>query len=147
MNQPFNPVLKPGTLSLKAEDRTKQAKAEEPVMAAKSGPTAGKTLTRLTMPEDYKLTQWLIAHEMKPGETLASLAHDAGQELNIPKININHVQVRMNAFGIQVIPKAAAKQLTRLDKLERIVATLITRGEDGKMLNNELIVWAKEILA
>lgn len=140
MNQPMNPVLRPGTLSLPAKTPEKQ-------------PRKLKGRVSISIADDFRLGQWLHAHEFKPGETLATIAALAGTALGIPDINAAHIQNRMAAYGLKLVPSvpkdAPASRIATLEKrveeLEKIV-----RAMGGQYINptmsgsSELMTQIKE---
>jgi hypothetical protein len=83
-----------------------------------------RTNIRLSMQEDFALTKWLHAHYMQPGEGIGELVKQARIDLKIEKINYNHVQARLQEFGLKLIPAPEKDQNKRLDRLERFVAEL-----------------------
>lgn len=106
--------------------------------------TKKRTNIRLTMLEDYVLAKWLHEREMKSGEQIADVVKEAKDVLKIEKINYNHVQQRMQEFGIKLVPSAApTDELTKVREqlevlqhrvyaLEQVVAALRSAQVQGK---------------
>jgi hypothetical protein len=90
-----------------------------------------RTNIRLSMQEDFALTKWLHAHEMKPGEQIGDLVKQVRIDLKIDKINYNHVQTRLQEFGLKLIPAPEKDQNKRLDRMERFVLEI--GAELGKL--------------
>ena len=86
-----------------------------------------RTMIRLSNPENYALITWLQNYKQEPGDTIHVLARKAALELNNPKINYNHVQQRMQEFGITLVQRGVdnAQLIERVQLLENAVDALI----------------------
>ena len=103
-----------------------------------------RTNVRLSMQEDFALTKWLHAHEMQPGERIDDLVLQVRKDLKIEKINYNHVQARLQEFGLKLVPadstdpqvREMREQLEvlqhRVFALEGVVAALRSAQVQGK---------------
>jgi hypothetical protein len=122
MNQPLNPVIKT-PIAPPAPGNEKYSRGATPTSPGRQAP---RELARLSMPESHALITWLMAYKMQPGDTLTTLATSAATALNNPRINKNHVQQRMEEFGLD-LPKrqSNAPVIERLVKLETSLTLLI----------------------
>jgi hypothetical protein len=123
MNQPQNPVIKPGTLSLPPKQVSLTPK-QPPAKTAE--PQATREMARLSMPESHALIQWLLSYKMQPGDTYNTLALAAASALGNVRINKNHIQQRCEEFSIE-LPRRPSNLpvIERLNKLEAVLATAI----------------------
>ena len=109
MNQPLNPVIKT-PIAPPAPGNEKYSRGATPTSPGRQAP---RELARLSMPESHALITWLMASS-------------AATALNNPRINKNHVQQRMEEFGLD-LPKrqSNAPVIERLVKLETSLTLLI----------------------
>lgn len=109
MNQPMNPVLKGPLADVKPKSIVRQP---------------ARTVSRLSMPENFALVEWLKAYQQQPGDTLHTITRKAAEALRNTKINYNHIQQRMYEFNIPLPRNGGSANAELIERISRLEATL-----------------------
>lgn len=100
----------------------------------------GRSMTRLSQTDDYKLVDWLHKREPKTTDTAASIFAEASTLLNISDLNINHIQGRLQAFAASLPkPPSPEKEFAeRVDRLEKGLSIFAHIQITGKATPSQL---------
>lgn len=133
MNAPLNPVITKEMIKHSKADP--QEKQRQPA----------KSLTRLTMPDNHRLINWLQSYKPQSGDTLQSITIAAQAALKIEGLNLSHIQHRMQEFGLALPKRVSTSPLVeRVAKLEQgldaIIQAMSEYSENSRTPLHPLIV-------